>query len=147
MGSMRSIQAITADIARLKGELEDVKAYNHKRESAVHILENLGWRHTTKSGWKCLAATAANAIPYSSKKPAVDDIVRRKDTGDHYVIRARLASTSVAAKVSRVYPVGCRASSETCLLEDSDIVVVSRGTLLGKDLGVSLRGTSYDDLF
>ena len=147
MSSMRSIQAITADIARLKGELANVKAYNHKRDSAVYILENLGWTHTAKSGWKHSVVSSSIATPYSPKEAGVDDIVQHKDTGEYYVVRARIASVIVASKVSRVYSVGCRASSSTCLLEDSNVTVVRRGKLLGKNLCASLYETPYTDEF
>lgn len=40
---MRSIKVIEADIAKLNAELADVKDHEQMRDSAVHILKNLGW--------------------------------------------------------------------------------------------------------
>lgn len=49
---MRDIKLIQADIAKLQAELEDAKVYGAKRDAAVHILENLGWTHSARYGWK-----------------------------------------------------------------------------------------------
>lgn len=49
---MRDVKVIEAEIAKLKAELEDVKSYEHKRTSAVHILKNLGWTFSKKNGWR-----------------------------------------------------------------------------------------------
>uniref|UniRef100_A0AAU8EFR0 Uncharacterized protein n=1 Tax=Klebsiella phage vB_Kpn16-P3 TaxID=3230847 RepID=A0AAU8EFR0_9VIRU len=49
---MRDIKLIQADIAKLQAELEDAKVYCAKRDAAVHILENLGWTHSARYGWK-----------------------------------------------------------------------------------------------
>ena len=49
---MRTVAQIQQDISKLQAELEDVKVHEHKRNSAVSILENLGWTHSAKSGWK-----------------------------------------------------------------------------------------------
>lgn len=49
---MRDIKLIQADISKLQAELEDAKVHVAKRDAAVHILENLGWTHSAKFGWK-----------------------------------------------------------------------------------------------
>ena len=49
---MRTVAQIQQDISKLQAELADVRVYEHKRNSAVSILENLGWTHSAKSGWK-----------------------------------------------------------------------------------------------
>lgn len=49
---MRDIKVIEAEIAKLQAELEDVKSYEQKRTSAVHILKNLGWTFSKKNGWR-----------------------------------------------------------------------------------------------
>lgn len=49
---MRTVAQIQQDIAKLQAELEDVKVHEHKHNSAVSILENLGWTHSRKGGWK-----------------------------------------------------------------------------------------------
>ncbi|QXV76824.1 hypothetical protein bas68_0029 [Escherichia phage CarlSpitteler] len=40
---MRNRNVIEAEIAKLEAELADVKEYECARDSAVHILKNLGW--------------------------------------------------------------------------------------------------------
>ncbi|UCS82763.1 hypothetical protein vBYenPRambo_020 [Yersinia phage vB_YenP_Rambo] len=49
---MRDIKVIEAEIAKLQAELEDTKAYDVKVRAASHILENLGWTWSRKTGWK-----------------------------------------------------------------------------------------------
>lgn len=49
---MRDIKLIQSDITKLQAELEDAKVYVAKRDAAVHILENLGWTHSARYGWK-----------------------------------------------------------------------------------------------
>lgn len=49
---MRTVAQIQQDITKLQAELEDVKVHEHKHNSAVSILENLGWTHSRKGGWK-----------------------------------------------------------------------------------------------
>lgn len=43
----RTVKVIQAEIARLQGELADIQEEELKMTSAVHILENLGWRRLT----------------------------------------------------------------------------------------------------
>lgn len=40
---MRNVKTIESEIARLQAELADVKDHDAMRDSAVHILKNLGW--------------------------------------------------------------------------------------------------------
>lgn len=42
---MRNRNVIEAEISKLQAELADVKEYECARDSAVHILKNLGWTH------------------------------------------------------------------------------------------------------
>lgn len=56
---MRDIKLIQADISKLQAELEDAKVHVAKRDAAVHILENLGWTHSAKFGWKKPATVKA----------------------------------------------------------------------------------------
>lgn len=47
---MRNIKTIEADISKLQAELADVKDHEDMRDSAVHILKNLGWTRLRVSG-------------------------------------------------------------------------------------------------
>lgn len=49
---MRKPEEISADIEKLTKELAEAKTYEAKRDSAVHILENLGWTHSGHKGWQ-----------------------------------------------------------------------------------------------
>ena len=47
---MRNVKTIEADIAKLQAELADAKDHDEMRDSAVHILKNLGWKRM-KGKW------------------------------------------------------------------------------------------------
>uniref|UniRef100_A0AB38ZD18 Uncharacterized protein n=1 Tax=Klebsiella phage vB_KpnP_KP17 TaxID=3116927 RepID=A0AB38ZD18_9CAUD len=49
---MRKPEEIRADIEKLTKELAEARAYEAKRDAAVHILENLGWTHSGHKGWQ-----------------------------------------------------------------------------------------------
>ena len=49
---MRKPEEIRKDIEKLTKELAEAKAYEAKRDAAVHILENLGWTHSGHKGWQ-----------------------------------------------------------------------------------------------
>lgn len=64
---MRDVKLIQADIAKLQAELEDAKVYGAKRDSAVHILENLGWSYNCKlNKWKKPAEPSVKVKLYKS---------------------------------------------------------------------------------
>lgn len=41
---MRNPHVIREEITKLQSELKDVETFEKKRDSAVHVLENLGWK-------------------------------------------------------------------------------------------------------
>lgn len=49
---MRKPEEIRKEIEALNKELAEAKAYEAKRDAAVHILENLGWTHSDHKGWQ-----------------------------------------------------------------------------------------------
>ena len=49
---MRKPEEIRKEIEALNKELAEAKTYEAKRDSAVHILENLGWTHSGHKGWQ-----------------------------------------------------------------------------------------------
>lgn len=49
---MRKPEEIRADIEKLTKELVEAKTYEAQRDSAVHILENLGWTYSGHKGWQ-----------------------------------------------------------------------------------------------
>lgn len=49
---MRKPEDIRKEIDALNKELAAAKAYEAKRDAAVHILENLGWTHSGLKGWQ-----------------------------------------------------------------------------------------------
>ncbi|MCC3724444.1 hypothetical protein [Staphylococcus epidermidis] len=53
---MRKPEEIRKEIDALNKELAEAKTYEAKRDSAVHILENLGWTHSGHKGWQKPAA-------------------------------------------------------------------------------------------
>lgn len=90
---MRDIKLIQSDIAKLQAELEDAKVHGAKRDSAVHILENLGWTHSARYGWKKpVAKTEVKAREY--KAPVV---AGEFATYDHKILGGNVYVRSVNA--------------------------------------------------
>lgn len=95
---MRDIKVIQADISKLQAELEDAKVHVAKRDAAVHILENLGWTHSAKFGWKKpLPKPAVKAREY--KAPVVAGAFATYDNkvlGGNVYVRSVNASSGTA---------------------------------------------------
>ena len=75
--STRNVKQIEADIAKLKAELADVKDSEAMRDSAVHILKNLGWTRE-KGQWNRPSKPNMNFIDFDDKPKAlkVGDFVK-----------------------------------------------------------------------
>ncbi|QQG33595.1 hypothetical protein [Pectobacterium phage PcCB251] len=56
---MRNCNVIEAEISKLQTELADVKEYECARDSAVHILKNLGWTRS-RGQWVKPKATSGS---------------------------------------------------------------------------------------
>ena len=56
---MRNRNVIEAEISKLQAELADVKEYECARDSAVHILKNLGWTRS-RGQWVKPKATSGS---------------------------------------------------------------------------------------
>lgn len=92
---MRDIKLIQADISKLQAELEDAKVHVAKRDAAVHILENLGWTHSAKFGWKKPATVKAREY----KAPVVAGAFATYDNkvlGGNVYVRSVNASSGTA---------------------------------------------------
>lgn len=105
---MRNLSEIRVDIQNaeknlktLNKEFDAVKAVEAKRNSAVAVLENLGWRHNGNK-WVAPAAKPMNHKVY--KSPVVPGAFA---TYDHFVLGGNVIINSVSnltrtANVSRI---------------------------------------------
>ena len=85
--STRNVKQIEADIAKLKAELADVKDNEAMRDSAVHILKNLGWTRE-KGQWVRPSKPNMAFIDFDDKPKAikVGDFVRHDDYQNLYLL-------------------------------------------------------------
>lgn len=104
---MRPISEIRADIDKLVKELDEVKAHDAKRNSAVHILSNLGWTHTPKDGWKKPEAAAVKFDEYKPEWGDGDFVLQNgqffrvfRSTGLHLTVQQVMRVSALGVTVS-----------------------------------------------
>lgn len=101
---MRPVNEIRAEIDKLVKELDEVKLYDAKRTSAVHILSNLGWTHTPKDGWKApKTATAPKYDEYSPQWTGGDFVYTK---GRYYRVHSCVGVMLTVQEIRSVSPVG-----------------------------------------
>lgn len=89
--SKRTESVITAEIAKLQAELKDVQTVEHRKNSAVHILHNLGWSYDSKRMCWLRPTTAPlfKEFDPSSHNPfKVGDWVEGKISGRQYRVES-----------------------------------------------------------
>lgn len=100
---MRTVNQIQSDISKLHAELADVKVHEAKRNSAVHILENLGWTHTPQFGWKKpkdLPKARAYDPEFDHPIKAGDHVLHT--SGDYYYVASVSGHKITGRKVTKV---------------------------------------------
>lgn len=126
---MRDPKVIQAEIAKLQGELEDSLAHENMQRSAVHILKNIGWTWSKKTGWK------KPTIGQSFKKFDKDSMTHIKagdwvkiDTGrvgGYGYVRSVSGTTARVSTIDRVFLGGAVVKESTSLFNTKDLKVVS----------------------
>lgn len=87
---MRSEFTIKQEISKLQAELADVQNYEHMVTSGLHILNNLGWTHTAKDGWKKPKdlPKARSYNPEFDHPIKAGDYIRHSSAGNHFYVTA-----------------------------------------------------------
>ncbi|QHJ81892.1 MAG: hypothetical protein [Bacteriophage sp.] len=103
---MRTVNQIQADISKLQAELQDVKTIEAKRDSAVHILQNLGWSWTGYN-WKKPANIPADVLKVRDYDAEFDHPIKAGDhvlhtSGDYYYVAAVSGHKITGRKVTKV---------------------------------------------
>lgn len=137
---MRTVAQIQQDISKLQAELADVKVYEHKRNAAVSILENLGWTHSATGGWKKpkeLTKDEVKARPFSDKSPIrAGDLATWDDKvlGGNVLVRELVPGTTKAlvSWISNVTFRGFTAGMTTFTVDVKDLTVRHRHWFIGK---------------
>lgn len=127
---MRTVAQIQQNISKLQAELEDVRVHEHKRNSAVSILENLGWTHSAKSGWK-------KPDPKRDWKEFDKDIMSHVKVGDWVrvdtgfigfigIVRKVQGSVASVSKVLHATPREARAETTAPWIATKHLTVISQ---------------------
>lgn len=131
---MRDIKLIQADIAKLQAELEDAKVYGAKRDAAVHILENLGWTHSARYGWKKpIPKPEVKAREY--KAPVVAGAFATYDNkvlGGNVYVRSVGEKTASASWIRGFAPSGALIENATFDVLVSELTVKPREYFIGR---------------
>ena len=127
---MRTVAQIQQDISKLQAELEDVKVHEAKRDSACHILYNLGWTHSAKSGWK-------KPEPKRDWKEFDKDTMSHVKVGDRVrvdtgltgfigLVRKVQGSVAYVSKVLHATPREAKAATTASWLATKHLTVISQ---------------------
>lgn len=101
--STRNVKQIEADIAKLKAELTDVKDSEAMRDSAVHILKNLGWTRE-KGQWVRPSKPNMNFIDFDDKPKAIkvgDFVILHNLQNIYLLVRSVQGNRVIASRIIR----------------------------------------------
>lgn len=127
---MRDPKVIQAEIAKLEAELEDVKYYEAKTRSAVHILKNLGWTWTRQTGWKKPEVSKLSHKVFDKDTmthiKAGDWVKVDKRVGDGYgYVRSVSGKFAQVSYINGVNPQGAIVAYKTVMIHTGFLTVVS----------------------
>lgn len=112
---MRNVKTIEADISKLQAELADVKDHESMRDSAVHILKNLGW---TRRYGKWMQPVNRPDLKVFDKDTMThikegDFVTMKVGLGDIWYVRTMKGTTCMLSRVTRITPYGTSAGMLT----------------------------------
>lgn len=127
---MRNHNVIEAEIAKLEAELEDVKEYECARDSAVHILKNLGWTRVRGQWVKPKPKMEAfDADMHTHIKQG--DFCISNSNADIWYVRKVEGTYVFASKVTRIGPMGTVAGISQNRLEAKSLSVIDPKNYMG----------------
>lgn len=132
---MRNRNVIEAEIAKLESELADVKEYECARDSAVHILKNLGW--TRKYGkWvkpvaKCGSAGKQTFDEDKMTLIKVGDFCASTSNADIWYVRKVEGTDIWCSCVSRIEAMGAVAGIQYHKMNHKNLHVIDPNNFMG----------------
>lgn len=129
---MRNRNVIEAEISKLQAELADVKEYECARDSAVHILKNLGW--TRKYG-KWVKPVNRPDLKVFDKDTMTHikagDFCASTETSSLWYVRTVAGNICWCSRVSRIAPNGTLVTSNNVGIKAENLKVINVKDYMG----------------
>lgn len=129
---MRNRNVIEAEIAKLEAELADVKEHECARDSAVHILKNLGW--TRKYG-KWVQPVNRPDLKVFDKDTTTHikagDFCASTETSSLWYVRTVAGNICWCSRVSRIAPNGTLVTSNNVGIKAENLKVINVKDYMG----------------
>lgn len=128
---MRNRNVIEAEISKLQAELSDVKEYECARDSAVHILKNLGW---TRSRGQWVKPAKANTKLFDKDTMTnikAGDFCTYGETSSLWYVRTVSGNICWCSRVSRITPNGTLVTSNNVGVKTENLKVINVKDYMG----------------
>ncbi|AJF40511.1 hypothetical protein P694_31 [Escherichia phage P694] len=128
---MRNRNVIEAEISKLQAELADVKEYECARDSAVHILKNLGW---TRSRGQWVKPAKANTKLFDKDTMThikAGDFCASTETSSLWYVRTVAGNICWCSRVSRIAPNGTLVTSNNVGIKAENLKVINAKDYMG----------------
>ncbi len=129
---MRNIKTIEADISKLQAELADVKDHESMRDSAVHILKNLGW---TRRYGKWVQPVNRPDLKVFDKDTMTNikagDFCSSTETSSLWYVRKVVDNICWCSRVNRIAPFGTSVSNNNVGIPAKNLKVIDARQHMG----------------
>lgn len=132
---MRNRNVIEAEISKLQAELADVKEYECARDSAIHILKNLGW--TRKYGkWvkpvaKCGSVGMQTFDADKMTHIKAGDFCSSTETSSLWYVRKVVDNICWCSHVNRIAPFGTSVTNNNVGIPAKNLKVIDASEYMG----------------
>lgn len=133
---MRTRNAIEAEISKLEAELADVKEHECARDSAVHVLKNLGWTRQygkwvkPKPQRPDLSFKTFDSRTMTHVKEG-DFVMMKAGVGDIWFVRGVEGTMCMLSRVNRITPHGTTAGMLTYPTQSYKLTVIDPKAHMG----------------
>ena len=129
---MRNRNVIEAEIAKLEAELADVKEYECARDSAIHILKNLGW--TRKYGKWVKPVNRPDLKVFDKDtmtRIKAGDFCLSTETSSLWYVRKVVANICFCSRVNRIAPFGTSVTNNNVGIPAKNLKVIDARKYMG----------------
>ena len=127
---MRNIKTIEADIAKLQLELALEKDRQDKMESAVHILQNLGWTRV-RGEWVRPAVKMKTLDKDTMTHIKAGDFCNSTETSSLWYVRKVAGNICLCSHINRIDPNGILLANNNVAIKSENLKVINAKDYMG----------------
>ncbi|WAK44917.1 hypothetical protein pEaSNUABM57_00035 [Erwinia phage pEa_SNUABM_57] len=128
---MRNIKTIEADISKLQAELADAKDHESMRDSAVHILKNLGWTRVRGQWVKPRTANTKVFDKDTMTHIKAGDFCSSSETSSLWYVRKVVGNICWCSRVTRIAPFGTSVTNNNVGIPAKTLTVIDARKHMG----------------